>query len=885
MLSLTWLAGLVRRRPLRLIGTAAGVACGVALLGSLGAFLTAAKSDMTRRAIADVGVDWQVEAQPGANTTTVLEATRHDAHVRIAEGVWFATTTGLSSTSNGTTQTTGPGQVLGLPAGYTRSFPATVRLLLGTDHGVLLAQQTAANLHATVGSSVSIGRAGLPAARVRVDGIVDLPQADSLFQKVGAPSGAQPQAPPDNVVLLAEPAWHAVFDGLRRARPDQVRFQVHARLDHHLPHDPATAFTRVTGAARHLEVGLSGSALVGDNLAATLDAARSDALYAQLLFLLLGLPGSVLAGLLTHAVAASASARRRREFALLRARGASVATLQRLAAVEAGAVAAVGSVVGIVAAAIIGRVELGSGTFGATTTAAVTWAVIAIVAGIVVTLLAVAWPARRDARTLTVVAARARIGDARPRSAWWFIDASVLGGAALVFWLAGRHGYSLVLAPEGVPTVSVDYRALAGPFLLWIGAGLLGWHVVEAALRRGSSAIRHGLRPLTGSLTAPVVATLRRERRDLAGAVVLVALTIAFAISTSVFDSTYSQQTAVDALLTNGADVTVVLPGNHSAAAVDAEALARVAGVSHVEPMRHQFVYVGADLQDLYGVNPATIVDATRLQNSYFVGGTARALMATLARTPDGALVSAETVNDFQLQKGDSLHLRVRDGTSGALRSVTFHYVGVVKEFPTAPRDSFVVANGSYLASATSASPNLLLLETRGARPKVVAERVRRALGPGALVTDLDSSRHVVGSSLTAVDLRSLTRVELGFALVLAAAAGGLVLALGLADRRRNFAIATALGARSRQVAAFVHAEALVVVLAGVMTGLLAGAALSAMLVRVLTGVFDPPPAQLAIPWGYLGAMLLVTLVAIATAAQFTLRAARRPPTEVLRDL
>ncbi len=48
-----------------------------------------------------------------------------------------------------------------------------------------------------------------------------------------------------------------------------------------------------------------------------------------------------------------------------------------------------------------------------------------------------------------------------------------------------------------------------------------------------------------------------RQRRLLARAVALVALTAAFAASTAVFNSTYQQQAEVDARLTNGADVTV----------------------------------------------------------------------------------------------------------------------------------------------------------------------------------------------------------------------------------------------------------------------------------------------------------------------------------------
>ena len=50
---------------------------------------------------------------------------------------------------------------------------------------------------------------------------------------------------------------------------------------------------------------------------------------------------------------------------------------------------------------------------------------------------------------------------------------------------------------------------------------------------------------------------MSRQRRLLASAVALVALTAAFAGSTAVFNSTYKQQAEVDARLTNGADVTV----------------------------------------------------------------------------------------------------------------------------------------------------------------------------------------------------------------------------------------------------------------------------------------------------------------------------------------
>ena len=249
-------------------------------------------------------------------------------------------------------------------------------------------------------------------------------------------------------------------------------------------------------------------------------------------------------------------------------------------------------------------------------------------------------------------------------------------------------------------------------------------------------------------------------------------------------------------------------------------------------------------------------------------------------------LVSEETVRDYQLSAGDQVTLRLQDGRTGLLVPVTFHYAGIVREFPTAPRDSFLVANADYVAAMTgNDAVGAFLIATGGAPPSAVADRVRAVVGSSASVTDITTSRVVVGSSLTAVDLAGLTRVELGFALVLAAASSGLVLALGLAERRRTFAIAGALGARPRQLHAFVWAESGFVLVGGLVLGGLGGMALARMLVGVLQGVFDPPPSTLAVPWPYLAGTAAIAVVAVALAGRVAIRAATEPSVAVLREL
>jgi putative ABC transport system permease protein len=883
MVGLIWIRGLLAHRPGRIVATAVGVAVAVALLASIGAFLSSTTSKMTGRAIARVPIDWQVELQGGAKPASVLDQVRRQPGVRAALPVGFADTTGLSSQSGGSVQRTGPGRVLGIPDGYATTFPGEIRTLAGQGTGVLLAQQTAANLHARPGDTISIGRQGLPPAKVRVDGVVDLPAADSLFQHVGAPPGAQPSAPPDNVVLL--PA--ADFARLEAGVPNQ-RTQVHATLARNLPSSPGAAFTDVTGRARNLETKLTGGGLVGDNLGTALDSARKDALYAELLFLFLGVPGALLAGIITASIAAAGADRRRRDAALLRTRGAAPGRLVRVALTETGLAAAAGVAVGLGAALAIGGTAFGTASFGASTVAAVLWAVGAALAGIAVAAAAIALPAWRDARMLTVAGQRAQVGR-RDRAPWWeraYLDVLALVLAGVVYWQASRSGYNLVLAPEGVAQVSVNWYALLAPVLAWVGGGLLAYRIADAVLVRGRTPLARLLRPLSGELAPTVAATMGRQRRLLARAVTLVALTAAFAASTAVFNSTYQQQAEVDARLTNGADVTVTQSPGTVVGPDAGRKLAAVPGVTSVEPLQHRFAYVGADLQDLYGVRPSTIASAGKLQSSWFAGGTADQLMHTLATRPDGLLVSEETVHDFQLNPGDLVRLRLQDGRTKQLKTIPFHYVGVAKEFPTAPKDSFFIANADYVARTTgSPAVGSFLLQTGGNDPAQVAKRVRAVVGTGAAVTDIAEQRHVVGSNLTAVELSGLTRVELAFALVLAAASTGLALGLGFRERRRTFAIAAALGARSRQLGGFVWSESLFVAGGGVVLGSAIAAGITWLLIKVLTGVFDPPPDAIAVPWGYLGLVLALVAATVSAAGALTLRALRRPAIEELRDL
>ncbi len=886
MSAFTWIAGLLRRRTARVAVLSASVALAVALVFSLGTFITVSNARMTALAVAGVPVDWQVQLASGTSPAAA-RATLSSAHgVTTVREVGYADARSLTATTGAMVQTTAAAKILGLPADYAATFPGEVRFLSGGRSGVLIAQQTAANLHVVPGDRVTVALPGGGASTVRIDGVVDLPAADSLFQIVGAPPGAGATAPPDNVILLPIGMWRAMFADVARLHPESVRSQLHANLSRDLPPAPAEAYVDVVSRAHNVEARGAGTLMVGDNLAAMLDAARADAVYAELLFLLLGLPGVVLAWMLAAVAGADGRERRRHEQALLRVRGAGPSRIAAYAQAEAALVAVAGCALGLGASLLAGPVVFGTAAGSGTWQVGASWAAAAIAVGVAIAAAAIVLPALSDARTLSVRSAQGTIAGSRP--ALWkrlYLDLVLLAAAGLVFWQATRNAYQVVLVPEGVPSISIDYLTLLAPIALWAGAALFAWRLSDLMLERATPALTATLRPIAGRLAGVQSASMARQSRLLSRSVVLVALAVSFAVSVAVFNTTYSNQARVDAQLTAGADVAVTAGSNGLPAGLAAK-VGRVAGVTAAVPMQHRLAYVGNDLQDLYGIDAARIGDATTISDAYFQGGSAAATLGKLASTPDGILVSQEAVKDFQLQPGDTVRIRLQ-GPDHVYHAVPFRYVGVTREFPTAPHDSFLVANAAYVAKATGvASEQVLLLKT-DREPAAVAVSVRALLGPasGAVVNDVTSELKTTLSSLTAVDLTGLTRLELVFAALMAAAASGLMLALGFAERRRTFAIAHALGANGSQLASFVWSEALYVTLGGMVLGAATGALEAWMIVKILTGVFDPPPEGLFVPWLYLGLVALVIALSVLAAVGVTIRAARRPALEVIRDL
>jgi putative ABC transport system permease protein len=348
----------------------------------------------------------------------------------------------------------------------------------------------------------------------------------------------------------------------------------------------------------------------------------------------------------------------------------------------------------------------------------------------------------------------------------------------------------------------------------------------------------------------------------------------------SVFSSTWDQQSLVDARLTVGSDIVV------SGALNVQPVVAHTPGITGTTALDHTYAYVGPDLQDVFAIDPNTFLKGTSLRDSYFLGGSAKDMMNRLKARPDAILVSKETITDYSLNLGDLLKLRTLDHRTGTFHVVPFHVAGIVQEFPSAPKDSFMVANLSYILKAThDPGPNVVFAQTNG-NPSQVAQAVaKRVTAKGAIVKNISDQATQTASSITTVGLRGISRIEEAFALLLAAGALILYSVMAFAERRQELATMAALGKKPRGIAKFIWTEIVLIVVVAAALASVLGWILAEMLIAMMQHAFDPPPDHLAIPWGFLGALTLVVVAGAALAAIVAERSvARMPLGAVLRE-
>src|SRR6185437_9404573 len=214
----------------------------------------------------------------------------------------------------------------------------TFRFLRGSLRSgqIVLDQQLAATLQAQPGDIVSLTpRRGTTPVRLRVGGVALVTAPDQLFQPLNPLLGPAAAQPPANIAILplatfatrvapelstvGSSAGASAVPGAQTGTQWQVQVQADPGA---LRGSPAHALQQATQLRNRVERSLPGQIVFVDNLADNLNSAAGDALYAETLYIMLAVPGALVALGLAYLDALGTADRDRRNLTLLRARGA-----------------------------------------------------------------------------------------------------------------------------------------------------------------------------------------------------------------------------------------------------------------------------------------------------------------------------------------------------------------------------------------------------------------------------------------------------------------------------------------------------------------------------------------------------------------------------------
>src|SRR5262245_53994974 len=472
--------------PVRALIRIVTLALAVALLAAMLLFVAHSLRTMTESATRSVPLDWQAPVASRAAAVSAAADVAKQPGVLASAAAATAPFAGVEhiSRSVGTIRA-GAGSLLAVPLDYTQHF-TTFRFLRGSlqPGQIVIDQQLAATLEVQPGDAVKVTvRGSARPLRFRVGGVALVTAPDVLFQPLNPLLGPAPAQPPANIAVLPLAAF-------ANAAPRGTQWQVQTQVDPAaLTGSPAKASKTATGIRNRVERSLPGRVVFVDNLSESLNSAAGDALYAETLYIMLAVPGALVALGLAYLAALGTAERDRRELALLRARGARRRDVLFLAGLESVALGlpagALGTCLALLALHFAGSAG-GIGwdrvlvTFGISAAAAAAGAFVARIGAGIAALRSGAGPTRAPERPL-----------------WQrlYVDVVALALAGLIYWLTARTGFSAVVNPDSNPTLSLSVYMFFAPALLWLGGALLlvrlrGRLIARLALRASGGPAR-----------------------------------------------------------------------------------------------------------------------------------------------------------------------------------------------------------------------------------------------------------------------------------------------------------------------------------------------------------------------------------------------------------
>lgn len=542
---------------------------------------------------------------------------------------------------------------------------------------------------------------------------------------------------------------------------------------------------------------------------------------------------------------------RQREFAMLRAVGASPTQVFASVLAQAGVVGVLGSLLGVGAG--VGLVELLRGVFAGmgmelagdvpidTFTVAVS-----VLVGTVVSLVAALVPARRAALTAPVEAMRDEVAThdraSRVRTG---VGAVLLAGGLL----------AVVVATTGVVTENRGALLGAGAAAILVGVLALAPAIVPPVLGGLAAPVVAGVRPL-GALARGNVTRHPKRTATTAGA-----LMVGMALVGAASVLAASAQASVRDVVDNQARTDLILQSaTWDVPAALVEDLPQVDGVAEVHALRiAQATRVDGEDLALIGVPEGFFTEVLEVPVD---AGDATDL------APGQAVAQASDAEERGWAVGDELTVEGIGGTT-RVRLAAIIDSGVLGLPLVVEESDFDAVAGP----GASVIDSVFVKATPGADLADVRAGLAELAEPYVVVSIMDAEEY--GDAVAAQVNQVLVILYALLALSIVIAVLGIVntLAMSIAERTREIGLLRAVGLGRLQMASIVTIESVLTAVFGTVLGIGVGAGLAATMTRVFA---DEGLNRLAVPWAGLGVLLgLAVVVGVVAALWPAARAAQ----------
>lgn len=540
-------------------------------------------------------------------------------------------------------------------------------------------------------------------------------------------------------------------------------------------------------------------------------------------------------------------AQRTRELALLRAVGATRGQVTRSVLGEAAIVGLLGGLtglgVGILLAVVLQRLFalIGFDLPSEGLVVAPRTVVVAVLLGLVVTVVAAYLPARRASQTPPVAAMRTDVSlparSLRRRAV-----------AGLALFAAG------VVALAASPAASGQQAAALvglGALLCLVGAIVFGPVAARPAVRTIGAVFR---RSTTGRIAVQNAG--RNPRRTATTAVALmIGLTLVTAFGVLGASTTASTDAVIDDVVRT--DYLVSSRTFQPFSPEVAAAVSAVEGVGVVSSVRIAPALVEGDQTIVAGVDPATITDVLALSLS----------KGSLSELDGGGLL----VDD---QQATALGYRIGQQVPVVFQTgpTTLRVVGVYAQ--TGGFSGYVVSQRTLEQAGVPVLDQALYVQAApgtdaaGLRPALEA-----AIAPFPVVQLQDQTEFKAEIRQQVNQLLTLIYALLGLAVLIAVLGIINTLVLSVVERTREIGLLRAVGTTRRQLRSMIRVESVVIAVFGAGLGIVLGLGFGVALQRAIA---EQGIRVLSIPWGLLAAFVLVSGIVGVLAALWPARRAAR---------